>query len=263
MGELTRMSEILERARHTDPIPSHASLSSTTTAEAASAKSDTCERCGGFGWMRVDLPVGHPDFGKAILCECKRDEIWNWRWSQTWWAGFAKATIDDFRRLRIGDATMPELVRASLAAGRGLYLCGPVGSGKTHLAMAVLRESWPEWSGYAEPMVDMLEEIKRGFDKDSGIVSEDVFRRYMGLPLLVIDDLGKERVSDWVATAIYHIVNDRWAQRHKVMTIITSNYSRTDLEGVYRPHGEAIASRIAGMCDVLELTGADRRIGRG
>jgi DNA replication protein DnaC len=72
---------------------------------------------------------------------------------------------------------------------------------------------------------------------------------------LILDDLGTEKVSDWVLQSMYQIINARYVQMRQ--TVITSNHS---LEELRSRIGDRIPSRIAEMCEVFELRGKDRRV---
>lgn len=140
---------------------------------------------------------------------------------------------------------------------RGIYLHGSVGCGKTHMAWA-LSEQWVEMGGRT-PMFwnvsELIRSIKKDFDKHNYDKdrSEEEVMEWRGV--LILDDLGAEKMTDFVAETMYLVVNRRYEE--KLPTIITSNL---DLAQLSERIGDRIASRIAGMCDVVELEGGDRRL---
>ena len=78
---------------------------------------------------------------------------------------------------------------------------------------------------------------------------------YMRSPLLILDDLGVEKTTEWALQALYVVVNRRYLDGRQ--TIITSNLT---LDEVREKLGDRIASRIVGMCHPVRLTGRDRRL---
>lgn len=168
--------------------------------------------------------------------------------------------------------TPPEPVAAWAALGReaqGLYLTGQVGTGKTHTAwMAVAawcaaagvqpyNGYWAEGyegGGWRGPnivftrMTDLLDDLRPG--DDSRLRIRDCQRA----DLLAIDDLGAEKASEWTQERFYSIIDHRYA--NCLPLIVTSNLPASKLAA---QTGERAASRLAEMCTVVPLTGADRR----
>ncbi|WP_289088324.1 ATP-binding protein [uncultured Veillonella sp.] len=142
-------------------------------------------------------------------------------------------------------------------AGKGLFLTGTTGTGKTHLAVATL-QAWIE-KGHSGAfctvplLVDQLRECMDGNDGKSVYMD-----RLARVDLLVLDDFGAEYSTDWVRSQMWLIINARYAE-HKPF-IITSNLRLEDIEAGGGVQGQRICSRIAGHCHVLELGGADRRV---
>jgi predicted ATPase len=144
----------------------------------------------------------------------------------------------------------------ALADKEGLFLHGPAGTGKTHLAVAAMH-ALPRHRGERFVSVpELLMELRNTF-RDGERVSEiDIIDRYASAPLLILDDLGAEKSTDFAIQALYIIIDRRYARM--LPTIITSNLS---VDEIAEKVGDRIASRIAGMCKVIEMQGKDRRIG--
>jgi hypothetical protein len=106
--------------------------------------------------------------------------------------------------------------------------------------------------------VDLLKAIRNSFNDNSGD-SEKYLLDYYGakVPFLVLDDLGAEKVSDFVLQTLYDLLDRRYGEC--LETLITSNLSLEELAGHYLGHGDRLASRIAGMGPTLVLRGKDRR----
>ena len=137
---------------------------------------------------------------------------------------------------------------------RGLYLSGNVGTGKTHVAVGhakatgLLRGSTPMWC--STPL--WLAETRASYN--GGEAAKD-YRDFIRTRLLVIDDLGVEKGSEWAQESIYCLIEA--AYESETLCIITSNLSLSDLS---RRLGARIASRIAEMCDIRRMDGGDRRV---
>ena len=137
----------------------------------------------------------------------------------------------------------------------GLFLFGPAGTGKTHAAYAIaLLARANRNSVRVENATELFYKIRRGFDSTENPF--DVTELASDTGVLVIDDFGVEKLSDWVVETFYLIINSRYEQM--LPTIFTSNYSLGEIAERY---GDRIPSRIAEMCNVVELSGEDKRLG--
>lgn len=142
----------------------------------------------------------------------------------------------------------------------GLMLYGKAGSGKTHLACAIARHIIEKKQIQVRftRIVDLLSEIRKTFDENEQYRTEnesDLIQRYTSAPLLIIDDLGAEKTTDWVRQILYQIVDERWIEQKPI--IVTSNLNLEELEARFESR---IASRVAGMCQLVESRDYDYRI---
>lgn len=141
-----------------------------------------------------------------------------------------------------------------LNTGRGLWLMGPVGTGKTTLAMLVSKSALEARRSVAiYSLPDLLRKIRRTFDDGS---HDDLFQRLTSVDLLHIDDVGAERTTDWVLEELYSIVNARYEEQRSM--VITTNI--LDREALCEQITERTVSRLTEMCDELPLLGHDRRM---
>lgn len=170
-------------------------------------------------------------------------------------------------KLRYLNATseLAESLYQSVRSGKGAYLFGNVGTGKTHLASAVAMRAIDQ--GIRVRMVDMpsiIAHVKASFA--TGGTEDDVFVHLCRYGLLIIDDLGKEAPTDWTLTQVFRVINSRYESLKPV--IITSQYDFKSLGARLARNGDtdtalAIVSRLSEMCQKIELKGHDRRLGNG
>jgi DNA replication protein DnaC len=149
---------------------------------------------------------------------------------------------------------------------RGLFFVGDPGVGKTHLAVAILKQVIRARGarGIFYDTRDLLKLIRSTYNDANKTTELDVLRPVMEADLLVLDDLGAEKTSEWVEETLNLIVNTRYNERRA--TIFTSNYP--DLppdanQSVITLHdriGFRMRSRLHEMCDFLDLEGADYRM---
>jgi DNA replication protein DnaC len=115
----------------------------------------------------------------------------------------------------------------NLESGRGLWFDGPVGTGKTSLAILVAKAAKDAGRSYAVyPVPRLLAEIKRTFDRDASDTYMSFFRRLCTVDVLVLDDLGAEKQTEWVLEQLYSIVNERWQDRRSI--VVTTNLPDPD-----------------------------------
>jgi DNA replication protein DnaC len=144
-------------------------------------------------------------------------------------------------------------LEANLEAGRGLWFDGPVGTGKTSLAILVAKAASEAGRTYAVfPVPRLLAEIRRTFDADAADTYTRLFQRLCTVDLLVLDDLGAEKQTEWVLEQLYSIVNERWQDRRSI--VVTTNVPEPDPEAPLRKMGQAAAR----MNEILDSDRLDR-----
>lgn len=168
---------------------------------------------------------------------------------------------------------LPPWASKYLNSERGLFIHGRVGVGKSATCTLLLMERVKAWFGSwdgshqePEPMayrfisyplfVMKLQDayIRGETDKTAYRMIQEASK----IPILVIDDLGAEKLTDFVRQATYTLINER--EQWRKTTYITSNWSVKEIADQIDVR---VASRIVGLCDVIEMKGSDRRVGNG
>jgi DNA replication protein DnaC len=168
--------------------------------------------------------------------------------------------------------------------GKGLLLVGPVGVGKTHVAVGILKELVQERGahGLFYDYRELLKEVQNSYNQKVAATELEVLRPVFEAEVLVLDELGAAKPSDWVWDTVAHILNSRYNDRRT--TIITTNYPNTEALGAAPVRrmgkksaeqedaeramsgetlgdriGERMRSRLQEMCVVVEMRGKDFR----
>jgi len=141
-------------------------------------------------------------------------------------------------------------LEANIDAGRGLWIVGEVGTGKTTLAMVVAQAALERRRTvgiYSAPR--LLSELRRTFDDDSQGTFHDLIDALVAVDLMHLDDAGAQRSNEWVLEQLYTIINARYEEEKAI--IVTSNLQPHDLAAQI---GDRTVSRLHEMCgDVLSI----------
>lgn len=147
----------------------------------------------------------------------------------------------------------------------GLFITGPKGTGKTHLAAAIANQLMQEGTAViCMTMIDLLDRIKKTYEQNrqyGGEANEgNILNTYKSVPLLIIDDMGKEPATEWAVSKIYAIINARYEAY--MPTIITTNYTDSELVRRLTPKdtgdhttADATIDRLREMCAAIVTTG--------
>ncbi len=191
--------------------------------------------------MIRDVAVGHPDWGKLVACDC--GFILNQRRARYDLAfGFESPLSDiDWTQIQaLGEQQdAVSAVRQFIDRPRGwLYLVGPNGNGKTTLAALTVNQLRKRgWDAMFGSVPSVLGYLRASIYKCGGLIPEAELDYIKRVPMLALDDLGAEKLTEWVAEQLYEIINWRYVKKRP--TIITSNYAPEELLD------KRLASRIA------------------
>jgi len=236
-----------------------------------------CPVCADTGWKTVEVPGKS---SRVTRCECRIDlRTERLLKSANIPARYEHCTLSDFD-IRFEGAHR-SLATARLAAGRfveeypiekaGLLLIGPIGVGKTHLAVGIMQELIRSkgvpclFCDYRE----LLKEIQNSYNPTVQTTELEILRPVFEAEVLVLDELGAVKPTEWVWDTVSHILNTRY--NNKRTTIITTNFSDHAAGQMSGPRaatreetlgdriGERMRSRLHEMCKVIEMNGIDFR----
>ncbi len=233
------------------------------TDEAAAPETETepdCSRCRGVGLLRRNVPASHPEFGQPIECPCglvaARRRLRIWEASQLPVA-FQSFTLNSYAE-RSGRHELVATLRAWQQGESSLVLVGDIGVGKSGLAASLLLD-WMRagQSGLYLVTPTFLSRLRATYRESGDDVDElAVLGSVISVPLLVLDDLGTARLSEWGLEKLFTLINERVSAGRR--TIVTSNLLVSD--GSLEAHiGPRTWDRLRGSAAVLELRGDSLR----
>ena len=234
--------------------------------------SPACPECSGVGYIRFDVPVGHPKFGKVERCPNARasthksslqageidprvgltaDEVRNLTW------GLVKKGVNQ------ADAACDVTKRAYMSGHGMVFMYGGYGQGKSLVLKIAVAAALNEGkrAAYAN-LAGVLDDIRIAYDERENKMTELVRRMewWASLDVLAIDELDKVGQTEWARERIFQLLDARYqrAVRQEALTVIAANYQSTDeLSGYLKSRIED--NRFVANGYVIHLRGTDGR----
>ncbi len=223
----------------------------TATGTTSPATQPACPACNGVGWVET------PQDGMA-RCACKLSPKAVLA-SRGVPARFLSSSFQTFQpgggNTAEALAECQQFVERFEPSGRGLLLSGPSGTGKTHLAVATLRalRSAHVLRGRFVRAARLIQELKDAIEAE-GVRVGDMLDRVVGADVLVLDDLGAIRETDWAVEQLVYVLTQRYDEMRA--TIVTTNLNQRDRA---RHVGERVAGRLSETCQEVVFATPDYR----
>jgi len=202
--------------------------------------------CLGKGYVRVDVQLENPLFGQAIPCICKRDaqakqkaardmvlsqispqHLNTWKFSDYIVKNVSVRQGDNkAATLAYMHKTMDDHKAYALQPTGWIVIQGDPGTGKTHLAYATAIAALTNGLAvYINTINDMLEDLRAAYSSD---MFDDRLGFLKRVELLMIDDLGAQRVTDWASDTLYQIINYRYSNNLPLLVTTNVNIGSKD-----------------------------------
>ena len=221
---------------------------------------EVCAICEGKGWFTPNVPVGHPEFGQVVTCQCQKEKVWEeqsdrlLRYSNLGY--LSRFTFDTLAPEGISDdpenrRMFSEAYQAAIGYAENcegwLMLAGPNGSGKTHLAAAIANRCIERGQVvFFVHVPDLLDHLRATYSPTSELTYSDLFDQVRNTPLLILDGLGSQSTTPWAQEKLQQIINHRY--NAQLPTVFTTAIPLEELD-------PSVSSRIQirGLCRVIEV----------
>lgn len=237
-----------------------------------------CRKCRDTGWAETKDKEGYT---RAYMCECAKKKCAEARVRalENSQRRFKGLSFNTYKPKHHTQTTALKICRQyvknwPLVGGRGLLLYGPPGVGKSCLikciAVELVKKTATEIGWYSATNIALL--LRGSFDKESDTREQELIDKLGGIELLLLDDLGRENISQYNESVFFEFLNRRNAGMRP--TLITTNLDEETTErmgpdgrrrvvpSIEQRLGDALFSRLNEMCDFIHVNGKDRRLKR-
>ena len=227
-------------------IATSTSKANTPITSSTSLGDPNCPYCGGVGYLRADVPVGHPNFGRLEVCVCRQRDVSQ----QVRERLYSLSRLDELKGLTFdtfqprGQQGLGEKQATSLEwafnqahqyarnLNGWLLLQGGYGCGKTHLAAAIANFA----VGMGVPTLfltvpDLLDMLRFSYDSED-TTFEERFNEIRNASLLVLDDFGTQNATAWAQEKLFQIINYRYI--NKLSLVVTTNLGLDEIDARIR-----------------------------
>lgn len=227
---------------------------------------ENCPRCGGSGWIFKTID----DQEAVVRCSCD-EETRAERFAAR--SGipplYENASTENYILPKDNPIAHRALATVMLAVRTytreypvvdkpGLMLVGETGVGKTHLAVAALNALIQRgFEGVFFDYQTLLDRIRSGYDRSSGSMDKEAYRLALDCEILLLDDLGAHRVTDWVEDTVASVITHRC--NHRKPVIVTTNLpppggtSNSAKDSLSDRIGARAWSRLNEMCKLIQM----------
>lgn len=244
-----KIDKTLKKVQSDTQKASSKNISSEDLPTPESLGDPNCEFCGGVGFLRSDVPLGHPDFGRLETCVCRSGEVArNARERLYEMSNLDRLSHLSFENFNTSGNPKAEFVTpqevASLQTAKDaseefsntmqgwLLLEGAYGCGKTHLAAAIANDAVHRGIPTLFITVpDLLDSLRFAYGSQE-TTFEARFEEIRGADLLVMDDFGTQNATAWAQEKLFQIINYRYI--NELPTVITTNLILDEIESRIR-----------------------------
>lgn len=176
--------------------------------------------CGGSGYFRRDLPVGHPNFGKAYACACTKEKTA--RVDET------RATLSTMEQSFTlenwvgNDPQALEHARQAIAQGWGMFcFWGEVGVGKSGLLLGVVNVLLDrKKAAIYKTASGLLDELRASYETDE---YESLMQYFCGVKVLALDEVWRHKPTEWAEEKLFYLLDYRYRFADRLLTVIATN----------------------------------------
>lgn len=188
-----------------------------------------CPICHGAGYLRIDAPFGHPDFGKFRPCQCKVAELKESHQQVLATTSgilgmkrYANASFDDFEIVAGTEKAFAKALQFSERPKGWLVLLGTNGCGKTHLEAAIAhRRIEAGDTVMIQTAPKILDDLRDAFHPNAEETYSSKFREIQDVDVLIVDDYGAQSATSWAQEKFFRLLNHRY--NSELPTVISSN----------------------------------------
>jgi DNA replication protein DnaC len=208
--------------------------------------------CGGAGYFRRELPVGHPQFGKAITCQCTKDKmVRTEEYRDNLSTREQTFTLDNWVG-RVQDPQAWMHAQQAVAQGWGIFVFyGAVGVGKSGLLTGIVNEFLNrKVPALYKTTAGMLDELRASYETDE---YDYMMSELCGVKVLALDELWRHKPTEWAEEKLFYLLDERYRFFDRRLTVIATNAEPDYNNALWSRFSDRVSSR------VIHVKGGDVR----